>query len=258
VGLPTRVRLSTDLSPQESGEKAGDVKSHLHPGLSPLGSPDVAGFASNAEGVGGLPPAFHGRLSEGSDYVQASPNPSQPSSSRLEDLWRIDSLQDLPSNTRDLLKAGWRLSTENRYNRAWQSFKNHLRSSYISLDQVNILNYIAHLHNLGLSYSTINIHRSTIFMTLPYVDGASVGTHFLVSRVCKGAFTKRPPPCKVPSVWDPTPVLDMFMHWTLPLSCAQLVRKCTFILAILSGRRLSELFGLKCDVNHLQISNEFV
>jgi hypothetical protein len=36
------------------------------------------------------------------------------------------------------------------------------------------------------------------------------------------------------------------------------VRKCAFILAILSGRCLSELFGLKCDVNHLQISNEFV
>jgi hypothetical protein len=91
-------------------------------------------------------------------------------------------------------------------------------------------------------------------MTLPYIDGALVGTHPLVSRVCKGVFTKRPPPRKVPSVWDPTPVLDIFMHWTLPLTCAQLVRKCTFILAILSGRRLSELFGLKCDVNHLQIS----
>jgi hypothetical protein len=85
-----------------------------------------------------------------------------------------------------------------------------------------------------------------------------VGTDSLISQVCKGAFTKRPPPRKVPSVWDPTPVLDIFMHLTLPLSCAQLVRKCTFILAILSGRRLSELFMLKCDNDHLQISNEFV
>jgi hypothetical protein len=73
----------------------------------------------------------------------------------------------------------------------------------------------------------------------------------LISQMCKGAFTKRPPPRKVPSVWDPTPVLDIFMHWTLPLSYAQLVRKCAFILAIFSGRRLSELFGLKCNVNHL-------
>jgi hypothetical protein len=48
------------------------------------------------------------------------------------------------------------------------------------------------------------------------------------------------------------------MHWTLLLSYAQLVRKCTFILAILSGECLSELFGLKCDGNHLQISYDFV
>jgi hypothetical protein len=48
------------------------------------------------------------------------------------------------------------------------------------------------------------------------------------------------------------------MHWTLPLSYAQLVRKCAFILAILSARRHSELFGLKSDVNHLQISINFV
>jgi hypothetical protein len=157
------------------------------------------------------------------DYGQAAPNPSQPSSSRLENLWRIHSLQDFPSNIRDILKAGWCQSTEDRYDRAWHSFKKHLRSSNVSLDQVgvkHILNYIAHLHNLGLSYSTINLHRLTISMTLPYVDGASVGTQPLVSRMCKGAFAKRPPPRKVPSVWDPTPVLDIFMRWTLPLSCA--------------------------------------
>jgi hypothetical protein len=48
------------------------------------------------------------------------------------------------------------------------------------------------------------------------------------------------------------------MHWLLPLSYAQLVRKCAFILAILSGRRLLELFNLKCNISHLQSSNNFV
>jgi hypothetical protein len=62
----------------------------------------------------------------------------------------------------------------------------------------------------------------------------------------------------MPKVWDPDPVLQIFMHWDLPLSCAQLVRKCAFIIAILSGRRLSELFNLKCDDNHLQLTNTFV
>jgi hypothetical protein len=36
------------------------------------------------------------------------------------------------------------------------------------------------------------------------------------------------------------------------------MRKCAFILAILSGRRLSVLFDLKFDVDHLRISNGFV
>jgi hypothetical protein len=171
------------------------------------------------------------------------------------------SCEDLPGNTKDILKAGWRQFTEVQYDRAWQSFKGHLRSANVPLDQVgekHILNYIANLHNLGLSYRTISFHRSTISMTLLNVKGAAVGTHPLVSRMCKGSFKRRPPPRKVPSVWDPTPVLDIFMHWHLPLSYAQLMRKCAFILAILSSRRLSELFDLKCDVSHLQIYNDFV
>jgi hypothetical protein len=50
VGLPSRIRLPTNRSPQESGEEAGDVERHLQPGLSPLGSPDVASVASDVEG----------------------------------------------------------------------------------------------------------------------------------------------------------------------------------------------------------------
>jgi hypothetical protein len=95
-------------------------------------------------------------------------------------------------------------------------------------------------------------------MTLPYINGVAVGSLPLVSQMCEGSFEKRPLLREVPSVWVPTPVLDFFMHWCLPMGYAQLVRKCVFILAILSGRLLLELFNLKCDVSHLQISNDLV
>jgi hypothetical protein len=49
--------------------------------------------------------------------------------------------------------------------------------------------------------------------------------------------------------------MDLFMHWSFPLSSAQLVRKCAFILAITSARRLSKLFSLKCIGKHIQINN---
>jgi hypothetical protein len=108
VGLHPRIRFSSDSSPQESAEETGDVKGHLHPGLSPLGSPDMASFASVADSVRGLLTSVHGQPSDGSDDREATPNPSQPSSSRVEDFWRLYSLQDLPSDTRDLHEAGWR------------------------------------------------------------------------------------------------------------------------------------------------------
>jgi hypothetical protein len=55
--------------------------------------------------------------------------------------------------------------------------------------------------------------------------------------------------------------MDLFMHWSLPLSRAQLVTKYAFILAITSARRLSELFSLKwmmCTGQHIQINDDFV
>jgi hypothetical protein len=52
--------------------------------------------------------------------------------------------------------------------------------------------------------------------------------------------------------------MDIFMHWSLPLSCAQLMRKCAFILAITSARRLSELFSLKCISQYIQVNDGFV
>jgi hypothetical protein len=51
--------------------------------------------------------------------------------------WRISG-GSTPSRTSlatpKILKAGWHQSTEDRYDRAWQSFKRHLRSAKVPLD----------------------------------------------------------------------------------------------------------------------------
>jgi hypothetical protein len=119
----------------------------------------------------------------------------------LEDFRRLHSLQDLPIDTRDLHEAGWRTSTESRYEAAWKSFKRHLRSSNVSLDRAgvtDIMNYLTLLYKRKLSYSTINIHRSAISMNLAKVDGASLGGHSPFTRLMKGIFTKRHPTRMVP------------------------------------------------------------
>jgi hypothetical protein len=126
----------------------------------------MASFASNAESVGGSPTSVHGQPSDGSDDRKAAPNPSQPSSSRLEDFLRLHSLQDLPSDTRDLYEAGWRPSTESCYERAWQSFKRHLRSSSVSLDQVgvtDVMNY-SHFSTVANFHTALSICIGLLFL----------------------------------------------------------------------------------------------
>jgi hypothetical protein len=131
------------------------------------------------------------------------------------------------------------------------------KPSSTTFEPPKFLSYLAHLHDLGYASRTVSLHRSIISVTIPFINGVAAGSHPLVTRMCKGSFEKRPPR-KIPKVWDPDPVLQIFMHWNLPLSCARIVRKCAFIVALLSGRRLSELFDLKCDSNHLQLTNTFV
>ena len=121
-----------------------------------------------------------------------------------------------------------------------------------------VLNYLWHLHDRKLSYSTINLHRSAISETLAPVDGLPVGQLPLVKRLMKGIFTKRPLPRKIPAVWNPSKVLDLFQSWPLPLSLAQLLRKTAFLVTIITARRHSELSPLLCDPDHLQIDQDFL
>jgi hypothetical protein len=83
---------------------------------------------------------------------------------------------------------------EDRYERAWQSFKTFLCTSSIPLHQASlktVLDYLTHLYDCGLSWSTIGIHKSTISMTMAPIDGAKIGDHPLVKRLMSGIFNER-------------------------------------------------------------------
>jgi hypothetical protein len=70
-----------------------------------------------------------------------------------------------------------------------------LRTSSIPLHQASVktvLDYLTHLYNRGLSWSTIGVHKSTISMMMAPIDGAKVGDHLLVKRLMSGIFNKRP------------------------------------------------------------------
>jgi hypothetical protein len=127
--------------------------------------------------------------------------------------------------------AGWVQSSEDRYERAWQSFKSFLRAASIPLSQATlrvVLDYLTHLYDCGLSWSTIAIHKSTISMMMAPVDGIKIGDHPLVKRLMREVFTERPLRRASLTLWDPLKVLSVSQHWPVDLPFSSLMRKGAF------------------------------
>jgi hypothetical protein len=93
-------------------------------------------------------------------------------------------------------------------------------------------------------------------MTLAPVDGVDIGEHPLVTRLMKGVFTSRPPKCKVPVIWDPSKVVDIFQHWPVPLPLSHLMEKGAFLLAIVTAKRAHELDTLFSDAIHFSFEGD--
>jgi hypothetical protein len=166
------------------------------------------------------------------DLTTGEPPPNlETFSHRLDNFrgyWGVDAISD---RSFYLITAGWKQSSEDRYERAWQSFKNFLRSSSIPFHQAslrNVLDYLTHLYNCKLSWSTIGIHRSAISMTMAPIGGVRVGDHPLVKRLMSGVFNERPSCRAAPALWDPLKVSSVFQHWPVNLPLSSLMWKGAF------------------------------
>jgi hypothetical protein len=219
-------------------------------------------FASLVSHGRRLPSSNERRPHHQPDDRRASSKPGETFSRRLDDFreyWGVNAISD---RSFCLIMAGWKQSSEDCYERAWQSFKAFLRSSSILFHQVslrNVLDYLTHLYNRKLSWSTIGIHRSAILMMMaPIINSVRVGDHPLVKRLMSGVFSERPSHRAAPALWDPLKVLSFFQHWPFNLLLSSLMRKGAFLMAIATAKRPSELVALLCDDNHFRWEGEYI
>jgi hypothetical protein len=119
-----------------------------------------------------------------------------------------------------------------------------------------VIDYLTHLFDVGMSWSTIAIHKSTISMTMPQVDGVNIGDHPLVKRLMRGVFKKRPSRRATPAPWDPLKVFDIFQQWPVELPLSKLMRKGAFLMSLATAKRASELVALLCDDTHFRWEGE--
>ena len=109
----------------------------------------------------------------------------------------------------------------------------------------DILEYLTFLFEKGLKYSTVNIHRSAISMTLPCIEGFAAGQHPTIKRLMKGVFNKRPPSRRLYPSWKASDIVRVFEEWPSPPPFKDLLRKTAFLLAMASARRPSELASFR-------------
>jgi hypothetical protein len=259
VGLQAGLPLPSHSPPQEGYQEAGTVQGDVSPRHPVLGCPDVVCLSpSTSRGRCSLS-SVQRRPHHRPDDRGASSKPGEALSSRLDDLrgyWGVNAVSDRSFR---LISAGWKQFSEDCYERAWQSFKAFFRSSSIPFHQAslrNILDYLTHLYDCGLSWSFIGIHRSTISMMMAPIDGVRVGDHPLIKRLMSGVFNERPSRRANPELWDPLKVLSVFQHRPVSLPLSSLMRKGTFLMAIATAKKPSERVALLCDDNHFRWEGE--
>lgn len=119
-----------------------------------------------------------------------------------------------------------------------------------------ILEFLQSLLDSGRSHSTLKVFVAAISSRHDRVDGATVGSHRLVSFFLKGALRLRPPKVRRAPSWDLPVVLGaLCRHPFEPLSqvgLKWLSMKTAFLLAIVSAKRVGELHALSTSASCLQ------
>ena len=152
----------------------------------------------------------------------------------------------------------YRPSTLKQYNVFLRKYKTFCLSRGVDPALQNVplvLDFLKHLLDQGLSYSSINTARSALSSIFPTPP---IGEHPLVVRFLRGVYQIKPNIPKYVATWDVAVVLK-YLEKLSPvkyLSLAQLSHKLITLLALVTGARIQTLHAL--DLKHCNINADSV
>ena len=105
-----------------------------------------------------------------------------------------------------------------------------------------------------LNWNSIGVQRSAIAAIIQPLAERTIAADRAVSLFMRASFLYRRPPRKLKPIWDVGLVLRLLENWgdTPELPRPQLTYRLIMILALASARRVSDLFLLRIDNDHLQ------
>lgn len=115
-----------------------------------------------------------------------------------------------------------------------------------------IISYLTLVFQRGVSYQTLNCHRSSLSLII----GNQVGTDDRIKRWFKGVYKLRPLTPKYSSVWDPSRVLSYVCHWypLNDLSLEKITKKTVMLLVLATGQRVQTINSIRLNNINLTIN----
>ena len=142
------------------------------------------------------------------------------------------------------LQNSTRPSTQKQQETAWKSLQTWLRTNDHKISENTLLQFLCHLKdNKHLETSTIMNYKAALQLPLSFIPGINLnGWSF--QELGKALFLENPPkPRNIPK-WDVSKVLNMLRNKNSYNSEAdgyKILKKCLFLVALVSGRRVSQL-----------------
>ena len=184
--------------------------------------------------------------------IQRRTSSSDHETSRLAVVSQHLSDKGISDEAAELILASWRTGTEQQYSGAWRqwvSWCNKRKSNPLSASIGTVSQFLTSLYASGLSYSTVNTYRSAISMTHLPIDGVPVGSHYLIKRLMKGIFNKRPPVPRYVISWPVEKVLRYLkiMPGYDQISLKLLTWKTAILIALVSADRGDAIAALSTE-----------
>ena len=152
----------------------------------------------------------------------------------------------IPARAIALLESSVRETTSTTYDYAWRKWTKWCRENgqaALSDSLSTVLEFLTHLWEAGKSYSSINIHRSTLVSALYPTGEKGLSHNRTLSLFMRSIYNKRPPQPRYSSTWRVQQVLDLFTKWgeNEILSLRHLTRKTVMLLALTTFFRSCEI-----------------
>lgn len=222
-----------------------------------IAGPDLSIMAEQAL-VSNPPPAGVGDAAsfpstEGSAGIQSggstSPVPQRIlPTDRLEIIRNSLGERGFSESVIKLLLAGRRSNTNAAYESAWRAWSDWCRGG--NRDPMhnclkNVLSFLADAFESGKAYSSINVLRSMLSVTLNPVEGYEIGKHPHVVALMKGIYNSNPPRPRYNNTWDVDVVLGYLSGLrNEDLDLGTLSRKLATLLALGTLARTADLASI--------------